>query len=136
MGRLDLRGMWRATLWAMSGWSRRRILQWAAVALLATGCLSPTLPLPPPSPPDVTNIGEGQFRIQGSIPVVGTALIRNTRTQLVYGQAETQTFDIVVAAESGDRMILWYESSGDTSDPVQFRIDDGANAPPVDAGKD
>lgn len=120
----------------MSGLSRRRVLQWAATALLASGCLSPTLPLPPPSPPDVTNLGGGEYRVQGSIPLVGTVLIRDTRSRLVYGQADTQVFDVVVSAEPGDRMVLWYEVSGDQSDPVLFQIDRSEVVPPTDAGGD
>jgi hypothetical protein len=112
----------------------RRTLLLAMAGALAAGCLSPTLPLPPPSPPDVAQIGQGVYRLSGSIPVPGTVLVQNSRTNLVYGKVVTAVYELTVDARPGDPMLLWYESSGDASETIGFRID-GALSPPVqDAG--
>jgi hypothetical protein len=120
------------------GFSRRALLSVAAAAFVSA-CLSPTLPLPPPSDPDVSKVGEGRYRLQGTVPVSGTVLARNTQTNLVYGQLVETRYDFVVVAEPGDDMVLWLDDgTGGTSDLVDFTIpgapaDGGA---PTDGGTD
>ena len=59
---------------------------------------------------------------------------QDARTRLVYGQADVQLYDLIVSAEPGDRMILWYELSGEPSDTVIFQIE--PSVPALDAGGD
>lgn len=116
----------------MSSASRRTVLL-ALGALAAPACLSPTLPLPPPDRPDVEPIGSGQYRLTGAIPVAGTVLVLNPRTDLVHGQVADLAYDFVIPAEVGDVLYLWYEAGLESSDAARFEIEDPS--PPVpDAG--
>jgi hypothetical protein len=115
----------------------RRALLFLASGLLAVGCLSPTLPLPPPSPPDAVSIGQGQYRLVGSIPLAGTVFALNQRTQLVSGEVVVSNYDFIVTAKLCDPMILWYETDTDQSSGVDFTI--GSDVPdqcvvPTDSG--
>jgi len=127
----------------------RRAWIGALLGLSVTACISPTLPLPPPSPPDIERVGEGQYRLQGSIPVQGTVLVLNTRTSLVHGQVASVLYDFVVPARPRDTLVLWYVSGAEESDTVEFEIpggtvsdggvdapESGAPATPSDAGTD
>ena len=121
--------------------SRRIFFVWAALGALAAGCISPTLPLPPPSPPDVVAIGQGQYQLTGSLPVQGTVIIVNTRTSLLYGQANTYLYKLDVAAHEGDVMALWYEVDDVQSDSASFtvtvpEIPDAGTTSAKDAGPD
>lgn len=134
-------GTGRATLLAMRRVTRRMLLSLGAGALLA-GCLSPTLPLPPPSPPDVTQIGQGRYELNGSLPMRGTVFVQNERTSLVFGETVEQLYRFTVSAEAGDAMSLWYEAGdasdgfyGDRSQTISFDIPDKPFVPP-DAGTD
>jgi hypothetical protein len=56
-------------------------LAWiAALAALAPGCLSPTLPLPPPVVESVTEGDTGSWEITGECLVGGDVLARNEST--------------------------------------------------------
>jgi hypothetical protein len=104
--------------------SRRTLLAWAGLGVAIPACISPTLPLPPPSAPDGSDLGDGTFRLVGSLPIYGTVLVRNERTQLVVGKGSVTAYDLVVAASKGDTMMLWYETDvGDISSPIEFQID-------------
>lgn len=105
---------------------RRTVLAWAGVSgvsVLVPSCLSPTLPLPPPTAPDGLDIGNGQFRLRGSIPVFGSVLVRNERTAEIFGRASVLEYQLDVNAIPTDTMVLWYEVGGDNSSPVVFRLD-------------
>jgi hypothetical protein len=109
------------------------------VGALFAGCLSPTLPLPPPSPPEVTQVGQGRYELRGSLPMAGTVYVENERTSLVFGKRVEQLYRFTVEAEAGDFMGLWYEASdtsqfyGDRSETITFEIPDTPTALP-DAG--
>jgi hypothetical protein len=119
----------------MRGLSRRGLLAWVALGVLASGCLSPTLPLPPPAPPDVQEIGQGQYRLSGTLPAEGTVIVENIRTNLIYGIANTAAYVIVVEAAPGDDMAIWYVVSEKSSDTTPFQIPQNApKAPTSDAG--
>lgn len=110
--------------------SSRRSLLWALLALSASGCLAPTLPLPPPAPPDVEQVGQGQYRMTGAIPKSGFALVMNERTRVVAGQETDAYYDFVMGAEPGDPMQFWYVSGLTSSETVGFMIP----GTPADAG--
>ena len=93
---------------------RRNLLSGAALAggsLLASGCLSPTLPLPPPSRPDITPPdSRGLSTLSGRVPSGTTALAQNLANGKLVGQVtdETGFYELQILAESGDRIALWY----------------------------
>jgi hypothetical protein len=106
------------------------------VGALLAGCLSPTLPLPPPSQPEVEQVGPGQYELRGSLPMPGTVYVRNERTELLFGKKVDQLYRLVVEAQPGDLMGLWYEASsetefyGDRSGTISFQIPDTPTLPP------
>jgi hypothetical protein len=118
-----------STKWA------RRVLAWRIVALwsrrvfalallggaLAGGCLSPTLPLPPPSKPDVSAPdANGNVRVQGWVPGRSEAIARNERTDLLYGQLTDNSgqYDFLMPAQSCDWITLYYISGTELSAPA------------------
>lgn len=121
----------------------RRALVWTLLGAAVSACLSPTLPMPPPSPPDVEPVGQGQYRLRGGLPESGTVLVLNFRTERVDGQlANDAVYDFTVPALPGDHMQLWYVNGNDASEAVGFDIpqgsleDGGASSDASDAGKD
>ncbi len=105
-------------------WSRRQLVLIAAV--IAGGCLAPTLPLPPPSEPTVSGPSEqGLVRLQGTAPSNSWVFALNQRTELAYAQGthETGRYDFEIAAQVGDDILLWYEISGEASESLDFTIE-------------
>jgi hypothetical protein len=83
-----------------------RTLCGAAVALL-TGCLSPTLPLPPPDEPtQIEPAGTtGMWEIQGNCIPGANVLIRNERTGVITGvqdRGDTGRYVVEIAAVECD----------------------------------
>jgi hypothetical protein len=108
--------------------------------VLFAGCLSPTLPLPPPSPPEVTEVGQQRYELSGTLPMRGTVFVQNERSSLVFGETVEQLYRFTVSADPGDPMSLWYEAGdasefyGDRSQTISFQIPDKSSPP--DAGTD
>jgi hypothetical protein len=113
----------RATLLAMT--SRRNVL--ALVGLALVGCLSPTLPLPPPSKPDVEGPDQqGQVTLDGFVPQSDTAVVAiNHRTGEIRGQvvANDGHYRFAIGAQIGDLMELWYTIGDEQSPAVKFIIE-------------
>jgi hypothetical protein len=120
----------------------RRVLLWAVPGLFVAACLSPTLPLPPPAVPTVTQIGQGQYQLSGSIPVPGTVLALNQRTGAGALLDVQDLYQLLITAAPGDVIFLWYESGNDKSGVTRFVIDEAlsprpdAGTPASDSGKD
>lgn len=119
----------------------RRMLLLAVPGLFAAACLSPTLPLPPPAVPTVTQIGQGQYELSGRIDVPGAVLVLNLRTRVIRGEDVQDVYHVPVVALPGDSMSIWYDSGNDKSGVTTFVIEEAlaqpdARAPVVDAGKD
>ena len=106
----------------MSSCLRRTVL--AATAWVLVGCLSPTLPLPPPGEPTVTDQGDGTYLLQGSVPPNSEVYALNTRTMLIDGQAtgETGAYGFKVEAQPLDPIELWYTSGTRESQLTSFSI--------------
>ena len=83
--------------------SRRTLLAWAGLGVAVPACLSPTLPLPPPEAPDVMDLGNGSFRLTGSLPVFATVYARNQRTHKSVGDGPLTEYDLTVQAENKAR---------------------------------
>ena len=79
--------------------------------LCLAGCLSPTLPLPPPAKPDVGAPDENGFaRIQGvAVPQVEVIAWNHANDQLA-GQVtgDDSRYDFLIPASVGDRIEVWY----------------------------
>jgi hypothetical protein len=103
--------------------ARRALLLLAA--LLAGSCYAPTLPLPPPVRPDISEQTEtGTYRLSGSVMPNSLVVAFNTRTELAAGQqtGDDGLYDFEIAAEPGDALHFWYVVGVDQSPPITFGI--------------
>jgi hypothetical protein len=121
-------GIVRATLAReMTPVVRRRLLLTliACAAWVASGCLSPTLPLPPPGPPEVTETEtQGVYRLTGDVTPNAHVTAWNRNTNLSYGQltASDGRYDFLVNGSAGDAMLLYYVLGTDQSEPEDFEL--------------
>lgn len=97
----------------------RRLLLLGAGLSLAS-CLSPTLPLPPPSRPDVgAPDASGYARLQGYAAPRVEVIALNRSNQQIAGQVtgDDSRYDFRIPAEAGDMIDLWY-IDGDKESPT------------------
>jgi hypothetical protein len=103
--------MARATLQTMVS-LRRRLFVTGTLCVLGAfmGCLSPTLPLPPPSQPEVTAPDEnGEVVLSGAVLPDSEALATNLRTNEIRGQFTRSGFyEIRLPAVVGDEISVFY----------------------------
>ncbi len=117
--------------------SRRLLLAFATASVMATSCISPTLPLPPPEVPEITQVGAEQYRLQGTLPVEGSVIVQDARTSLIYGQANVTSYDLVISARDGDSIVFWYDVGNSASDTTIFQIETAPGETlPLDGGRD
>lgn len=103
----------------------RRLLGAAGILLVANACLSPTLPLPPPSRPTVEGPdAAGNVRLLGRVPDHARVSALNTRTTYISGQQTEDggAYDFLIGAEPGDELQLWYSQGNLTSPRIVIRI--------------
>jgi hypothetical protein len=103
----------------------RRTLLHSVAALLMAGCLSPTLPLPPPNEPNVSGPDEsGTAYLTGTVPASAIVFAINHTTALGYFQQTGRDgqYNFAIRASVGDRVVFWYELNDDRSDGVEFTI--------------
>jgi hypothetical protein len=104
---------------------RRLLLSLAGLGLVS--CLSPTLPLPPPSRPDVSAPDESGFsRLQGFAAPRAEVIAWNHDNDLIAGQVtgDDSRYDFSIRAESGDTIELWYIKGSDESQTVRVTVPD------------
>ncbi len=127
-----------ATLSFVPEWSRRRWL--GALCALVVGCLSPTLPLPPPAQPEITGPNDqGLVTLSGTVDrPEATVLALNERTAHIDGTFADKAgrYAFQVEAQPGDPMKLWWEFGKEVSDQQGFRIPYPAPAQPTVSGPD
>jgi len=93
--------------------------------LCLAGCLSPTLPLPPPSRPDVSAPDESGFaRLQGIAVPQAEVIAWNHENDLIAGQVtgDDSRYDFMIRAESGDVIELWYIEGSDESASISVTV--------------
>lgn len=99
--------------------------RWLLGALLAVGCYSPTLPLPPPVKPDVSVTSTGDYRLKGGVLPNAQVFALDSRTLLIDGQEADHLglYDFILhQAAAGDSITLWYEAGTDLSPPMVFEL--------------
>jgi hypothetical protein len=109
----------------------RRLLLGLAGLCLAS-CLSPTLPLPPPSEPDVSGPNEsGYVRLQGSAAPHAEVIAWNHNNDLIAGQVtgESSIYDFQIKGESNDVIELWYIQGSDESSSIKVIVPEPVAAP-------
>lgn len=97
---------------------------------LALGCVSPTLPLPPPSRPNIDGPDEsGQVTLSGSTRPAVSVYADNLDTGQSAGQrthAKTGAYRFRLGARVGDTISLFYRYGTEESLPVEFKIPERA----------
>lgn len=93
-------------------------------ALLFGGCLSPTLPLPPPGDPSVSATDtEGLVRLTGAVEPDSDVFAKNHNTGQSTGQyTKSGIYDFTIRAQEGDAITLWYTQGNTQSPPAEFVI--------------
>ena len=93
-------------------------------ALLAAGCLSPTLPLPPPSGPSVSSTETlGLVRLTGSVAPQSEVFALNHSTNLISGQyTDSGSYDFTLQAQERDWVSLWYVHDTLESPATDFTV--------------
>ena len=102
----------------------RRLLLGMAGFCLA-GCLSPTLPLPPPAKPDVSAPDEsGYVRLQGVAAPLSEVIAWNHNNNLIAGQVtgDSALYDFAIKAEENDVIELWYIKGSEESSSVKIVV--------------
>lgn len=126
--------------WGPMARFRRRVLP--TLLVVVAGCLSPTLPLPPPADPEIEVVSQGLVELSGEVPEPSVPVIaQNVRTEVFAGEMadERGAYRFQIAAEPGDPMRLWYTHSLDKSEEAKFSIPEvGLPAPalPTISGPD
>jgi hypothetical protein len=93
--------------------------------LWAAGCLSPTLPLPPPDRPDVSAPDAGGYvRLQGIAVPQAEVIAWNHGNDLIAGQVtgDDARYDFTIKADADDLIELWYVQGSDESPTVRVTV--------------
>jgi hypothetical protein len=96
-------------------------------ALVSGGCNTPTLPpLPPPAEPRVIqHVGDGEVMLEGTLPVEDAKLlVLNLQTNEIRGVflPDERNYVLLIEAQPGDFMHLWYSLAGQDSPLARFEI--------------
>jgi hypothetical protein len=123
----QLRAGGHAACYPCFGFMRLRLpRRWLLLgAVVAFGCYSPTLPLPPPLAPDITETETGAYRLQGNVVPNAQVFALNSRTLLVDGEqsSELGAYDFELHnAQAGDEIQFWYQAGTDLSPPTAFEL--------------
>ncbi|HEX3774898.1 MAG TPA: hypothetical protein VHV51_10570, partial [Polyangiaceae bacterium] len=99
----------------------------AAVCLvggLVQSCLSPTLPLPPPSDPTVSGPdAQGNVRITGYVLPDSEVFVLNHRNNAIAGQLTNDgSYDFTIQAAQNDAMTIWYVQETVQSPTTDFVV--------------
>jgi len=114
----------------MGSWTAKRRV-WlraigaASLLCLPLGCLSPTLPLPPPSRPDVSPPdASGLTTVAGHVPGGTTAIAQNMSSGQLVGQLTSSSgnYELVLPAASGDTLAIWYRDGLIDSGAVEVTV--------------
>jgi hypothetical protein len=121
-------------------WTRRGVI--LAALVVASSCLSPTLPLPPPNKPDVEGPdASGNVTLTGEVIPGASVYANNLNSGVSAGQrsdSRSGKYRFEIAAKAGDSMELFYIHDGVSSERSYFSIPGGAapanSSPQFDAG--
>jgi hypothetical protein len=90
-------------------------------ALFVAGCLSPTLPLPPPDKPMVSSVSDGLVRLTGNVEPQSEVFALDRNSNLIGGQyTDSGDYDFTMQAADRDSMTLWYVNGTVESPPKDF----------------
>ena len=105
---------------------------WLAVVVLCVACASPTLPLPPPQTPSVTEVSMGKVTLRsdrGAQPHAIIVIVNQEERVPVAERAnaveadDLGSWEKTITAGSGDVIDITQEfDTGDKSPPITIRI--------------
>lgn len=105
---------------------RRRVFLGLLSGAAITGCLSPTLPLPPPEQPEVSgpDPATGEVRLRGSVPKKSQVFAINLRSKDIRGEVvgNDGRYDFFLPARIGDEVSMFYRKGTDESQSLLFMI--------------
>ncbi|MBX3129553.1 MAG: hypothetical protein KF718_22735 [Polyangiaceae bacterium] len=104
---------------------RRRAL-WLCLAGLTAGCLAPTLPLPPPSDPEISGPdANGQVTVQGYVEPTAIAYVFNqSQNEGRFQQTGANgRYTISLPADVGDQLQVWYSIGGEVSPSLVVQVE-------------
>jgi hypothetical protein len=96
-----------------------------AAAVLFSGCLAPTLPMPPPDQPTVEGPDEsGNTRLTGEVESGAAvyAINRSTNRGTFQITGATGGYDLTITTQVGDGIVMWYTVGGQQSERLEFEI--------------
>jgi len=97
-------------------------------AFIATGCLGPTLPLPPPDSPDHIGLASGEtsvWEVRGHCSPGAVVLVENLATGVISGMVDadsTGSYFLRVEASQCDDAAVWELLGDNVSDHAFFVI--------------
>jgi uncharacterized membrane protein YgcG len=98
----------------------------SAAAAVMLSCLSPTMPMPPPSKPDIEGPDEhGVVTLSGYAPADSLVYADNVSTNLSYGQRtdpNTGLYRFPILASVGDQISMFYRLDTEDSMRIGFQI--------------
>lgn len=103
----------------------RRWLLVASLALGLSGCLSPTLPLPPPGAPEVSAVDkDGNVTLTGTANANAVVFAFDDRTQggAIATASPAGAYSMKVAAQLGDAIEVWQEVGSERSSSVVVTV--------------
>jgi hypothetical protein len=107
-------------------WSlTRRLLLGGTALVLLGGCLSPTLPMPPPLSPEITPPdASGIATVTGRVPAGTTAYVHNIALGLVIGKrtGSTGKYQIQILAREDDQLEIYYMEGLERSQAVVLLV--------------
>jgi len=129
--------VWKTTMGSSSHMKRRHLLGLAGTTIAgAAGCLSPTLPLPPPDEPESIGLGsEGQWQVRGACEPGATVLVKNNATGTIVGvedRTRNGRYFVEVEGDPCDRAEVWQLVDGESSTATGFLLEERVNGLPVD----
>jgi hypothetical protein len=122
-----VRGVLRSA--SMSFRTRRRWLVGAALCL--AGCLSPTLPLPPPTDPMASGEdADGNVTLSGDVAPESEVFALNQRTSVISGQlTHSGVYSFKIQAQQFDDLSVWYVKDTEQSPPTEVIVEKAAGVP-------
>jgi len=95
------------------------------IVLFAAGCLSPTLPLPPPDDVSVTSPDSfGMVTVEGKVNDDAYVACLNERTEsgVIEKSGPEGYFNLKIAAQAKDALTLWQIIGSDFGPPRSFEV--------------
>ena len=124
-------GAARGVLGSASMFFRTRRRWLIGAALCVVGCLSPTLPLPPPSDPTVSGTdSDGNVRLSGSVEPQSEVFALDHTNNVIAGQVtDSGLYDFKIKAQQFDSLSIWYVVGTTQSPPTDFAVEKAPGEP-------